>query len=324
MSRIVGRARQIRPDDLILAVIPYVILVGLVIWLAVLEPNSFTVASTGRIIDISIVLMLAGIGQTFALLSGGIDLSIGGVISLVSAIAATRMTTAADTRVTTVVLILLGWVPGLLNGLLIVRARLQPFIVTLATWFMLDGLALVVLPSAGGTISGTFSWIGTGSFLGLGSSFWIMILAAVVAAVLLRTRIGLQIRAVGSDADAAHQSGVPVSATLLVAYCLSSEFAVLAGLVLSFQSLSGDPTTGDTYILGSVAVAVIGGTSLAGGRGSAIGTIVGTLILSYLLSVVFALGFASEWSLICEGALLVISLALQAGVRRVLSHGVRV
>jgi ribose transport system permease protein len=319
MSRIVGRARQIRPDDLILAVIPYVILVGLVIWLAVLEPNSFTVASTGRIIDISIVLMLAGIGQTFALLSGGIDLSIGGVISLVSAIAATRMTTAADTRVTTVVLILLGWVPGLLNGLLIVRARLQPFIVTLATWFMLDGLALVVLPSAGGTISGTFSWIGTGSFLGLGSSFWIMILAAVVAAVLLRTRIGLQIRAVGSDADAAHQSGVPVSATLLVAYCLSSEFAVLAGLVLSFH-----PTTGDTYILGSVAVAVIGGTSLAGGRGSAIGTIVGTLILSYLLSVVFALGFASEWSLICEGALLVISLALQAGVRRVLSHGVRV
>ena len=110
----------------------------------------------------------------------------------------------------------------------------------------------------------------------------------------------------------------------MVAYCLSSEFAVLAGLVLTFQSLSGDPTSGDTYILGSVAAAVIGGTSLAGGRGSALGTIVGTLILSYLLTIVFALGFASEWSLICEGGLLVLSLALQTAVRRLIDRRIRV
>ena len=324
MTRLARRARGIRPDDAIVAVLPYVMLVVLIIVLAAIEPRSFTVAATNRIIDISVVLMLVAIGQTFALLSGGIDLSVGGVISLVSAIAATRMSSPTDARLVTVLLILFGWIPGLLNGLLIVRARLQPFIVTLATWFILDGVALVVLPTAGGTVNGALAWIGAGSLLGLDSSFWIMLGAGVITAWLLRTRIGLQIRAVGSDREAAHQSGIPVGATLIVTYCLSSEFAVLAGLVLSFQQLSGDPTSGDTYILGSVAAAVIGGTSLAGGRGSAIGTIIGTLILSYLLSVVFALGFPSEWSLICEGGLLILSLALQTFVRRAFGQPARI
>jgi ribose transport system permease protein len=316
--------RRIRIDDAIVGALPYAMLIALVVILASIEPASFTVPATNRIIDISVVLILVGIGQTFALLSGGIDLSVGGVVGLVSAIAATKMSSPGDAHVVTIMLIALGWLPGLLNGLLIVRARLQPFIVTLGMWFILDGLALVVLPTAGGTVNGALAWIGGGQLLGLDSSVWIMVGAGVLVGWLLRTRVGLQIRAVGSDREAAHQSGIPVGPTLILTYCISSEFAVLAGIVLSFQSLSGDPTSGDTYILGSVAAAVIGGTSLAGGRGSAIGTIVGTLILSYLLSVVFALGFASEWSLICEGGLLVISLVLQTLVRRFFGHERRI
>jgi ribose transport system permease protein len=310
---------RLRSDETVVQLIPYVLLVALVIMLSVLEPASFTVDATTRIVDISVVLILAAIGQTIVLLTGGIDLSIGGVISLVTAIAAKRMHSAADAWTIAALLVALGWLPGLLNGVLIVYARLQPFIVTLGTWFFLGGLALVVLPSAGGTVNGSIGWIASGSFLGLGNSIWITLLAGLAAWWLLQTRTGLEIRAIGSDREAAHQSGVPVKRTTLIAYCLCSEFAVLAGIVLVSSSLSGDPTGGDTYILQAVAAAVIGGTALYGGRGSTTGTIVGALVLSYLLSVVFALEVPSQWSLIATGALLVICLAVQSAARRVLS-----
>jgi ribose transport system permease protein len=313
------RLRALRSDETVVRLIPYGMLIALVIWLAVLEPASFTVDATTRIVDISVVLILVGIGQTIVMLTGGIDLSVGGLISLVTAIAATRMTSDGAAWAVTVGLVALGWVPGLLNGVLIVYGRLQPFIVTLGTWFVLGGLALVVLPSAGGEVNGAIGWLASGSLLGLGNSVWIMVLAGAVAWWLLQTRTGMEIRAIGSDREAAHQSGVPVKRVTLIAYCLCSEFAVLAGIVLTASSLSGDPTGGDTYILMSVAAAVIGGTSLFGGRGSTTGTIVGALVLSYLLSVVFALDVPSQWSLIASGALLILSLCVQVGARRLLT-----
>jgi ribose transport system permease protein len=319
MSALVQRAAGLRTDEAVVRLIPYVLLVLLVVVLAALEPASLSVDATTRIVDISVVLILVGVGQTIVMLSGGIDLSVGGVISLVTAIAATRMSSAGAAWAVAAGLLALGWLPGLLNGALIVYGRLQPFIVTLGTWFVLGGLSLVVLPSAGGTVSGAFGWIASGALLGLGNSIWITLLAGVAAWWLLQTRLGLEIRAIGSDREAAHQSGVPVRRVTLLTYCLASEFAVLAGLVLASSSLSGDPTGGDTYILMSVAAAVIGGTSLFGGRGTTTGTIVGALVLSYLLSVVFALDVPSQWSLIASGALLIISQCLQDGARRLLS-----
>jgi ribose transport system permease protein len=319
MTAMAQRLRARRADESIVSLIPYLLLVSLIVMLGVLEPNSLTVSAETRIVDISIVLILVGIGQTFVMLTGGIDLSVGGLISLVTAIAATRMTSARDAWVWMALLVALGWLPGLLNGLLIVYGRLQPFIVTLGTWFILGGLALVVLPSAGGTVNGAIGWVASGSILGLGNSIWITLLAGAVSWWILQTRTGLEMIAIGSDREAAHQSGVPVRRITVLTYCLCSEFATLAGVVLVAGSLSGDPIGGDTYILMSVAAAVIGGTSLFGGRGTTIGTIVGALVLSYLLSVVFALEVPSQWSLIASGALLVISLGLQVGVGRLFS-----
>jgi ribose transport system permease protein len=306
-------------DEAVVRAIPYVLLIALVVMLGVLEPASFSVDATTRIVDISVVLILVGIGQTIVLLTGGIDLSVGGVISLVTAIGATKMAGATDAWVVAALLLAFGWLPGLLNGALIVYGRLQPFIVTLGTWFFFGGLALIVLPSAGGEVNGSIGWIASGALLGIGNSIWITVLAGGVVWWLLQTRVGLEVRAIGSDREAAHQSGVPVRRVTLLSYCLCSWFAVLAGVVLTSGSLSGDPTGGDTYILMSVAAAVIGGTSLFGGRGSATGTIIGALVLSYLLSVVFALDVASQWSLIASGALLIISLCLQVGAGRLLS-----
>jgi ribose transport system permease protein len=316
MTALAHRMRGLRTDDAIVSLIPYALLIALFVTLGVLEPASVDVSATTRIVDISIVLILVGIGQTFVMLTGGIDLSVGGLISLTTAIAATTMTSASDAWLITGVLLALGWVPGLLNGLLIVYGRLQPFIVTLGTWFVLSGIALVVLPSAGGTVNDSIGWIASGSALGLGNSVWIMVIAGLAAWWLTGTRFGLEVAAIGSDRESAHQSGVPVRRVTLLTYMLCSWFAVLAGVVLTAGSLSGDPTGGDTYILMSVAAAVIGGTSLFGGRGSTTGTIVGALVLSYLLSVVFALDVASQWSLIASGGLLLLSLGLQVLVQR--------
>jgi ribose transport system permease protein len=314
-----SRLALLRRDETVVRIIPYVLLVVLVAMLGSLEPASLSVDATTRIVDISVVLILVAIGQTIVLFTGGIDLSVGGVISLVTAIGATKMASTADAWLVAFALVAFGWLPGLLNGLLVVYAKLQPFIVTLGTWFVLGGLALVVLPSAGGTVADSFGQIAGGSLLGLGNSVWITLVAGVGAWWLLQTRTGLEIRAVGSDREAALQSGVPVRRITIVTYCLSSWFAVLAGLVLTSSSLSGDPTGGDTYILMSVAAAVIGGTSLFGGRGTTTGTIVGALVLSYLLSVVFALEVPSQWSLIASGALLVVSLGIQSAARRALA-----
>ncbi len=141
VAALAHRVRVLKTDETVVRLIPYVLLAALVAALAGLEPASFTVDATTRIVDISVVLILVGIGQTFVLLMGGIDLSVGGLISLVTAIAATRMASPTDAWIVTVLLVLFGWVPGLLNGMLIVYGRLQPFIVTLGTWFMLGGVA---------------------------------------------------------------------------------------------------------------------------------------------------------------------------------------
>jgi ribose/xylose/arabinose/galactoside ABC-type transport system permease subunit len=149
--------------DLIPTAMPYVILGVLVLWLALLQPASLSWDEVNIMINGAMVLVLLAIGQCFVLICGGIDFSVGGVVSLVSAIAASHM--ASDTSVATTVLIVLAlsWVPGLINGLLVTYAGLQPFIVTLAMWFFWSGIALFVMSSAGGTIDESFGWLSTGS-----------------------------------------------------------------------------------------------------------------------------------------------------------------
>jgi len=317
MRNLLRHRRIVHPEEFVVGLIPYVVFSVLFVWLAALAPESVSLTQITNNVDVSIVLMLVGVGQTFVLLTGGIDLSVGGVISVVSAFAASHMQSSGAAWTLSAVLLALGWLPGVLNGALIVYGRLQPFIVTLGTWFIWGGIAFYFLGSAGGTIDPSLGSLASGSLGGLRNSLLFLILLAVGASWLVRTRAGMQIKAVGSSEEAAHQRGVPTRRTLLFAYGISSWFAVAAGILLSAQSLSGDPTVGDSYILLSVAAAVIGGTSLFGGRGTTTGTIIGALVLTYLTSVVYVLGLQSQWSLIFSGLLLVISVSAQLAVRRV-------
>jgi len=256
----------------------------------------------------TVPLLLAAAGQTIVLLRGGIDLSIGGVISLTTVLAATRFPGNDWSMACWIVAVVaIGGLAGAANGLLISLLRLQPFLVTLATWSMLAGTALIILPTDGGHIPDGWTTAGNLTAVGLSTPVWILILLGLFWCWFSRTRLGLAIRATGSAEKSAFLSGVSLPMIDISTYCLSGVFAALSGLFLVTQTATGSPTVGNDYILPTVAAAVIGGVSLFGGRGSLFGTILGAAILTVIGNLVFALQISSFWQPVASGVVLLIA-----------------
>ena len=256
----------------------------------------------------AMTLMLAATGQTIVLLRGGIDLSIGGMISLGTVIAATRLTDDPGTvAIWSLGILALGFAIGALNGLLISALKLQPFLVTLATWSILNGVAMLILPTDGGRVPGW--WIGFGymQFLGLSTPVWMLLLLMLFWWWFRATRVGITIQATGSHEKSAFLSGVSITRVNVVTYGLSGLFAAGAALFLTTQIGAGSPTIGKDYILPSVAAAVIGGVSLFGGRGHLAGTLIGAFILTLIGNLVFVLKVSSYWQPVASGVILLLS-----------------
>ena len=195
----------------------------------------------------------------------------------------------------------------MLNGILVARLRLQPFIVTLATWSVWSGTALWILPTEGGQIPQRLIDAANATPFTLATPFWLILGLALFWAWFKRTRVGFAIKATGSSENSAFLSGVPTGRTITTAYALSGLFAALAGVFLVTQTASGSPTVGNDFILNSVAAVVIGGTSLFGGRGGVGGTIAGAIILTLIASVIFTLGISSFWTPVVTGLLLILA-----------------
>ncbi len=297
------------PDDAVAIALPYVLLVLMVTWLGSVQPASLTLGYAQNLVNLSLVLLLIAFGQGIVTMSGGIDLSVPGLLSLVNAVAATQMSDPARSVVVALLLLAFGWLPGAINGLLIVRGRMQPFIVTLATWFIWGGLAFYVLPGPGGAVDGTIPSLLFVRCFGLSGTTWILLALVAFGLWFGRTRLGTSIRAVGSDRSSARYSGVAIERTEIAAYALSGWFAVLAGLLLGLQSMAGEPTAGNSYVLPMITAVVVGGVSLSGGKGSLLGPIVGSLVLAYLTGVTFSLRLQPQWNQIFQGVLLVLSIA---------------
>jgi len=305
------RFRQFKlTEETVLGLMPYLVLIGLVTWLAFLQPASFALPRMRVIANITLVLVLMSIGETFVVLGGGLDISLGGILSVATAIIATQAGTESQMIVVLLALLLFGWIPGLINGLLIVKAGIQPFIVTLSTWFIWAGVALTLLKAPGGNVYPALASLSSGKILGVPLPVIILVIIALIGEWLSRTKLGLDIRSVGSDREAAFNSGVDVERTQILSYCLASYFTVLAAIYITAQSMSGDPKVGNTFILPVFAAVVIGGTSLAGGIGTTTGTIIGAIVLTYLTSVTFALKLQVQWSQIFQGLLLIFSVSL--------------
>jgi ribose transport system permease protein len=288
-------------------------LVLIVIVYGTRQTGVFTLDELNLNTTAAMTLMLAATGQTIVLLRGGIDLSIGGMISLGTVIAATRFGDDAGSVVLwSGLILLLGLAVGVVNGLLISFFRLQPFLVTLATWSILNGVAMIILPSDGGKVPGW--WLGFGylQFLGLSSTVWMLIALLVFWLWFMATRLGITIRATGSNEKSAFLSGVSITRINAATYGLSGLFAAAAALYLTTQTGAGSPTIGRDYILPSVAAAVIGGVSLFGGRGHLAGTIIGAYILTLIGNLVFILRISSYWQPVASGVILLVAVLASA------------
>jgi ribose transport system permease protein len=229
------------------------------------------------------LLALVAMAQTIPVLTGGLDLSVGMVFMLTNCLAATIV--VGDPLMTTLGILgvlATGMACGALNGLIVVYGRLQPIIVTLATGAIYFGVALALRPEPGGSVNFELADLMTRSFFKVPST--VILLAAVVLFIWIpyrRSVLGRAAYAIGSSEQAAYMSGVPIAKAKILAYVLAGLLSAIAGLLLTFITYSGaaKAALGADYTLNSIAAVVIGGTSLFGGSGSAIGSIFGAFVM---------------------------------------------
>ena len=280
----------------------------LLMYTRLIQPTYGVTGVQGLAISV-LPLALATVGQAIVVLSGGIDLSVGSMMALTSVVAASQMKGQSEELGIAVAIgvLLLGLLLGAINGGLVVLTRVPDIVVTLAMSFVWAGCALLVLKTPGG---GSAVWL---KELVKGSLFneWIpkaaVVMIVVVALVWLpvsRSRLGLSLYAVGSNQLAAFRSGVSVGRTKLLSYTLLGLFAALAGLSLTANTGIGTPVPGP-YTLTSVAAVVLGGVSLAGGRGGVFGPIVAVVILQLIRSDMTFLNLNSNLATVANGIILI-------------------
>ncbi len=262
-------------------------LLGLLVVCAVMAvaSDSFLTASnlTNILRQVSINAIIA-IGMTYVILTGGIDLSVGAVMALAGTIMAGLLSQGVNGGVAILACLGVGLAFGTANGAFVAAARMPPIIVTLATMGIARGLALIY--TGGYPISGLPGWmreIGNGTVLGIQTPVLIMLLAYAAAWVLLaRMPMGRYVYAIGGNEQATRLSGIRVGRYKLLVYALSGMTAAIAGIVLTSRLMSGQPNAGTGFELDAIAAVVLGGTAIAGGRGSIVGTLLGALLLGVL------------------------------------------
>lgn len=258
-------------------------LLAVCIILAIASPVFATSSNLLNVALATSVTALLAAGQTFVIILAEIDLSVGAVLGF-SAVITAMVLRHHSTAVGVVVGLLVGAAAGLVNGLLVTKTRMPSFIATLATMSVLGGLTLEM--SQGnpvGVSDYNFQNIGQSNVAGVPAPVWIMAAVFVVFGILLaRTRYGRYVYATGDNAEAAKLSGISVNRVKILAFVISGILAALAGFIVTARLSTAEPTAGTGLELEAIAAVIIGGTSLAGGRGDLIGTIVGALILGVI------------------------------------------
>jgi ribose transport system permease protein len=312
-----------RQRNLRLVVPVYAIFFAIYLVACFLEPSFFTWANNVNLFTRITPLVIVGIAQTLVILTGGIDLSLGSAIGLANVVAASLpfVDTGANIVLWLAVPPLIGLAIGLLNGLIITRGGFPPLIVTLAAGAIWKGASLFLLPEPGGEISRGVSGVVTG-LLGGVVPVPLLLLLAVVALfhlVLTRTAFGRSIYAVGGNELIAIESGIRAGRVKVGVYALSGLLAGIAGVFLSGWMNSGDPLVGEPYVLNSIAVAVIGGTSLAGGVGGVLGILGGAYIFHLINNILNLLAVSTFYQYVAKGLVLIAALAVTssgAGIAR--------
>ncbi len=303
----------------------------------------FSVAAPNFLSAANLILMskhvalnaFLAMGMTFVIVTGGIDLSVGSIVGLCAMVAGGLILNGLDLHigytvyfnVLEVIGITLGvgLAIGAVNGVLITRLNVAPFIATLGTLYIARGLALLssdgaTFPNLVGKVElGTTGYgvLGAGRLLGLPVVIWILVAVALAAAYLARyTPLGRHIFAVGGNERAAALSGIRVTRVKMFVYMFSGFCAAIVGLVVSSELMASHPATGESFELNAIAAAVLGGTSMSGGRGTIGGTIVGAFVIGILSDGLVMMGVSSFWQMVVKGLVIIVAVVVDQAQRR--------
>jgi erythritol transport system permease protein len=307
--------------------------IALILVLVVFTSLSPQFLSTGNIVIMSkhvAINALLAIGMTFIILTGGIDLSVGSIVGLTAMIAGGLINEGImlpqlgiivypHTWMIIVISLVVGTLMGTISGVIITRFNVAPFIATLGMMYVARGFAglrnngytfanIIGRPDYGNT---GFEILGAGNFLGINYSIWIMAAFALVAYIVTsRLPFGRHVYAIGGNERAAELSGVRINRTKVIVYSISGFCSAMVGLIIASQLVAAHPATGETFEMNAIAAVVLGGTSLAGGRGSIGGTLIGAFVIGVLGDGLVMLGVSSFWQNVIKGAVIMLAVII--------------
>ena len=308
----------------------FIALILVTLVFSLLTPQFLTTANLVIMSKHVAINALLAIGMTFVILTAGIDLSVGSIVGMVAMIAGMLINEGINlpqlgiiiyphTWMIMVISLVLGTLAGTISGFIITRFNVAPFIATLGMLYVARGIAgllnngytfpnLVGRPEYGNT---GFEILGAGEFLGVNYSIWLMIFLTLVAHIIAkRTPFGRHVYSIGGNERAAELSGVRVARTKIIVYSISGFCSALVGLIIASQLVAAHPLTGDTFELNAIAAVVLGGTSLAGGRGSMAGTLIGAFVIGVLNDGLVMMGVSSFWQKVIKGAVIVLAVII--------------
>ena len=293
---------------------PFFGLILLVLVISAMNPKFLTADNLLNVLRQVSISALIAFGMTFVILTRGIDLSVGSILALTGAIAASMLAGGYNPMLAMGVAMLLGLGLGLVNGLIITKGKVAPFIATLATMTIYRGMTLAYTdgrPVSGLGDSLAFQMMGKGYMLGVPMPVVTMVIAfAVLYFILHHTTFGRRVYAVGGNEEASRLSGINIDRIKIGVYALTGLLASVSALILTSRLNSAQPTAGTSYELDAIAAVVLGGTSLNGGRGWIFGTLVGALIIGVLNNGMNLIGVSSFYQLVVKGVVILLAVVL--------------
>jgi erythritol transport system permease protein len=317
----------------------FIALIAVIVFFSIAAPNFLSTANLILMSKHVALNAFLAMGMTFVIITGGIDLSVGSIVGLCGMVAGYLVLNGIDLQVgytvyfnvieIILITLVVGVLIGAVNGILITKLNVAPFIATLGVLYVARGFAL--LSSGGSTFPNLagkadlgntgFGFLGAGRILNIPVSIWILIVVALGAAYLARyTPLGRHIFAVGGNERAARISGVRVDMVKMFVYMFSGFCAAIVGLIISSELMASHPATGESFELNAIAAAVLGGTSMSGGRGTIGGTIIGAFVIGILSDGLVMMGVSSFWQMVIKGLVIIVAVVVDQAQRRLQSR----
>jgi ribose transport system permease protein len=279
----------------------------------ILQPNMFAKETLNSNMRVFLPIILMSVGQAIVIIGGGIDISVGSIVSIVNTVLATRVGLDGSPEKMwqfVFVSLLAGLLAGAVNGFFIAYLRLQPIITTYATSFLYAGIALFILPNPGGGIPAQIAALYRETTpLGLPLAFYIIAIILLLWLYLSSTRFGKFLFAVGGKAEAAYETAVPVTMIQFSIYVISGFMAALSGIAITMLSGSGNAEIGSAMTLNSITAVVIGGNAMSGGIGGVAGPVMGSITLGIIQNIISFAHIDTWWETLVKATIIVVALA---------------